>query len=341
MTSIVEASVAGATSDERFRWGIVGTGLIAGMFAADVALLPDAVVQAVGSRSQESAAAFGDKYSVPTRHSSYADLVADPEIDAVYVATPHPDHHASALLAIAAGKATLVEKPFTMSAAEAAELIDAARARGVFLMEAMWTRFLPHMAHIRALLESGALGDLRTVVADHGQWFAYDPAFRLFAPELGGGALLDLGIYPVSFASWVLGSPEKVTAVSNRAATGVDAQTSIVLQYAGGQHAVLTTTLEAATSTRAAISGTDARIEIEHTWYAPTTFSVVHRDGRVEAFDEPHEGRGMGYQATEVARCVREGRTESSVMSLDETLAIMRTMDEVRRQIGLVYPGER
>ncbi len=328
------------TSAPPLRWGLVGTGLIARLFATDLAELPGHVVQAVGSRSRDSADSFADAFAVPNRHASYGDLVEDPEVDVVYIATPHPDHHASALRAIEAGKAVLVEKPFTMNAAEAAELVDAARARGVFLMEAMWTRFLPHMVRIRSLIESGILGELRTVFADHGQWFAYDPTHRLFAPELGGGALLDLGIYPMSFASWIFGSPEQVTAVSNRTATGVDAQTSVLLQYAEGQHAVLTTTLEAATATCAFVAGTEARIEIDSTWYAPTTFRLIHRDGRVEEFNEPHTGRGMGYQAAEVAGCLSRGLTESPGMPLDETLAIMATMDEVRRQIRLVYPHE-
>ena len=280
----------------------------------------------------------GDEHGIGRRHASYAELVADPAVDVVYVATPHPVHHAVAMLAIEAGKAVLVEKPFTMDTREATELVEAAQRKGVFLMEAMWTRFLPHLVRVREVLAAGTLGQVVTVTADHGQWFADDAEHRLFAPSLGGGALLDLGVYPLTLASMVLGSPDVVTARSTRTVTGVDAQTSMILDYVGGAQAVLTTTLLARSPTRAAIVGTDARIEIEGPWYCPVPFAVISRDGQVlERFDEQHAGRGLHHQAAEVVRCLQAGQTESPVMPLDETLAIMRTMDEVRRQIGLVY----
>jgi predicted dehydrogenase len=257
----------------------------------------------------------------------------------VYVSTPHPGHHGAALLAINAGKAVLVEKPFAMDAAQAREMIEAARDRGTFLMEAMWTRFLPHIARVREILAAGTLGDVVYLTAEHGQWFAQDPQFRLFAPELGGGALLDLGIYPVSFASLVLGRPARITAVSDPAFTGVDATTSMIFQYDGGAHAVLTTTLRAASGNPAGIYGTAARIEIDGWFYTPTTFRVIARDGaELERFGEPYEGRGLRGEAAEVARCLRAGLLESPLLPLDETYTIMQTMDEVRRQIGLTYP---
>jgi predicted dehydrogenase len=324
------------------RWGVIGTGGIASAFVTDLGLLPDTEVVAVGSRSQESADAFAEQFGIARRHPSYQSLVDDPEVDVVYVATPHPGHFPAVSMALEAGKAVLCEKPFTLNSAEAAELVAAARRRGVFLMEAMWTRFLPHVVRIRELLAGDTLGDIRSVEADHGQYFPFDQQHRLFNPELGGGALLDLGIYPVSFASMVLGSPSRVTAVSTPASTGVDAQTSLLLEHPGGQHAVLTTTLEARSPTRAAIVGTRARIELDSKFYAPTTFTVVAVDGTVvERYDEVHEGGGLRHQAAEVARCLAEGRLESPVMPLDESVAIMATLDEVRRQIGLVYPSER
>ncbi len=324
------------------RWGVIGTGGIATSFADDLRLLPDAEVVAVGSRSQQTADAFADRFDVARRHASYQSLVEDPDVDVVYVSTPHPGHFPAAMLALEAGKAVLCEKPFTLNATEAAQLAATARRMGVFLMEAMWTRFLPHVVRIRELLAEDCLGELRTVTAEHGQYFPPDAAHRLFSPDLGGGALLDLGIYPVSFASMVLGTPSRVTAVSGAAETGVDAQTSMLLEHDGGGHAVLTTTLSAATPNRAAVVGTEARIEVEPTWDRPTSFSVVARDGTVvERFDEPHEGRGLRHQAAEVARCLREGILESPVIPLAESIAIMGTLDEVRRQIGLVYPSER
>jgi predicted dehydrogenase len=323
------------------RWGIIGTGGIAARFAADLRLLDEAELVAVGSRSQAAADSFGEQFGAARRHPSYADLVADPDVEAVYVSTPHPGHHDATVLALEAGKAVLCEKPFMINAREADHVIGLARQRGLFLMEAMWTRFLPHMVRVRQLLDSGVLGEIRTVHADHGQWFEPDPSHRLFDPALGGGALLDLGVYPVSFASFVLGDPARVTAVSDPAFTGVDGQTSVLLQYPDGAHAVLTTTLWAAGPNRAAVVGTRGRIEIDGTWYAPTTFTVLSRDDQVvERYQVPRVGHGLRYQAAEVARCVRAGRTESAVMPLDETSTIMATMDEVRRQIGLAYPGE-
>jgi predicted dehydrogenase len=328
------------SSEGRTRWGILGTGWIASMFATDLALLPDAELVAVGSRTQDRADAFVREFGGGRAHPSYADLVADPEVDAVYVASPHPSHHADVLLAIEAGKAVLCEKPFTLNAGQARELVAATQANGTFLMEAMWTRFLPHTVRIRELLAAGALGEVRAVYADHGQWFERDAEHRLFAPELGGGALLDLGVYPISFASMVLGPPSRVTAVSDPTFTGVDGQTSILLQHNGGAHAVLTCTLEAASPVTAAIVGTEARIEIDRTWYAPTTFRLVTRDGEVSEYAEECAPRGMQHEAAEVGRCLRAGLLESPELTLDETVSIMATMDEVRAQIGLTYAGE-
>jgi predicted dehydrogenase len=324
------------------RWGVIGTGKIASTFVRDLGLLPDASVVAVGSRRQETATEFAREHGVERAHPTYGALVDDPEVDVVYVATPHSGHHDAAMLAIEAGKAVLVEKPFTLNAAEAADLVAAARSNGVFLMEAMWTRFLPHMTRLRELLASGRLGELRAVTAEHGQWFAPDPEHRLFAPDLGGGALLDLGVYPVSFASMVLGTPSRVTAVSEPAFTGVDATTSVLLEHDGGAHGVVSTTLAAVGANTASVVGTEARVEIDRVWYSPTSWSLVDREGKIlDRHDEPHDGHGLRHQAAEVARCLREGRLESEVMPLDETVEIMRTLDEVRRQIGLTYPGDR
>lgn len=310
------------------RWGIMGTGGIASAFAQDLKLTGSGVVTAVGSRKAESADAFGARLGIPARHSSYEALANDPDVDIVYVATPHPMHHGNARLALEAGKPVLVEKPFTMDAAEARDLVGLARDRGLFLMEAMWTRFLPHVRHIRELLPS--LGDVVTVSADHGQWFAEDPAFRLFAPELGGGALLDLGIYPVSFASMVLGAPDRVAAMVTPAFTGVDAQMSMLFGYKSGAQAVLSCTLSAVSPTTAAIVGTEARIEVEGPFYAPASFTLIQRDGERTRHEYADEGRGLRHQADEVARLLAEGAIESPLMPLDETVSIMATMDEVR-----------
>jgi predicted dehydrogenase len=317
---------------EPLGWGLIGTGGIAHSFAADLMLTDSGRAAAIGSRHIDSANRFADEFDIPNRHASYEKLVADPDVDVVYVATPHPMHHANALLALRAGKPVLVEKAFTMNAAEAEELVSVARAEGLFLMEAMWTRFLPHIAKIRHLIAEGALGDIVTVTADHGQWFAQDPEFRLFAPALGGGALLDLGVYPVSFASMVLGKPDRIVTLVDPAFTGVDGQTSMLFGYASGAQAVLTCTLFAKSPTRAAIVGTEARIEIDDAFYSPTSFTLISRTGERTHFEEPHEGRGLRHQADEVARCLHVGLLESPLMPLDETISIMQTMDAVLAQ---------
>jgi predicted dehydrogenase len=314
------------------RWGILGTGGIAGAFAEDLQLTSSGTAVAVGSRSQESADRFADRFGIAGRHASYASLVADPDVDVIYVATPHPMHHGNAILALQAGKHVLIEKPFTMNAAEARDIVRVARGRGLFAMEAMWTRFLPHVAVIRDWLASGALGDVVTVAADHGQWFAEDAGFRLFAPELGGGALLDLGVYPVSFASMVLGQPSRIVSLSDPAFTGVDAQTSMLFGYEGGAQAVLTCTLRAKSPTRAAIVGTDARIEIDGNFYAPVAVTLIPRNGDRTRVESVHEGRGLYHQADEVARRLARGETQSPLMPLDETISIMETLDAVLAQ---------
>lgn len=313
------------------RWGIIGTGRIAHTFASDMRLIDEGTVVAVGSRSQASSDAFGDEFAVASRYGSYQELVADPDVDVVYVATPHPMHRDNVMLALEHSKPALVEKAFTMTAKEARELVATARARGLFLMEAMWTRFLPHVVAIRELLGRGALGEIVSVSADHGQWFAPDPTSRLFAPELGGGALLDLGVYPVSFASMVLGAPSRVTAMITPAPTGVDGETSMLFGYESGAQAVLTCTSSARTATRASIVGTEARIEVDGDFYAPSAFSLIRRGGEATRFEFDHVGRGLRHEAVEVARCIGAGLTESPLMPLDESVAIMETMEAVLR----------
>jgi len=319
-------------ADSPVRWGILGTGGIAHAFASDLGRTDSGVVGAVGSRSQESANRFGEEFGTDRRHASYEALVADPDVDVIYVATPHPMHRDNAILALRAGKPVLVEKPFAMNAAEAAEIVAVAREQRLFAMEAMWTRFLPHIAVVRGWLADGALGEIVTVTADHGQWFAEDRDHRLFAPELGGGALLDLGVYPVSFSSMVLGTPKRITALIEPAFTGVDAQTSMLLGFESGAHAVLTCTLRAKSAVRASIVGTDARIEIDHRFYGPATVTLVPRTGEPTVVPSSGEAKGLRHQADEVARRLRAGDLESPLMSLDESISIMQTMDAVLAQ---------
>jgi predicted dehydrogenase len=322
------------------RWGVLGAGRIASTFTTALHARTVSRVVAVGSRNADRAAAFADAHGVQGAvHGSYEALVTDDSVEAIYVATPHSEHRDQALLAIAAGKHLLVEKAFTRSAAEAEDVLAAAREAGVFVMEAMWTRHLPHVAALHDLVASGVLGELVSVTADHGQWFAFDPASRLFAPELAGGALLDLGVYPVSFAHDFLGVPERVVAVGTLTTGGVDAQVSIILGYPGDVQATLHTTLLSKTPTTAAISGTEGFVTVDGSFYRPTSFTV-HRRGaepRRESYVEEH---GMAYEAAEVARQVAAAATESPRMTWQGTLEVLRTMDEVRSQVGVRYPGE-
>ena len=317
------------------KWGILGTGGIAHDFARDVREYTEMEIAAVGSRSLEKARQFELAQSA---FGSYEELV-NSDVDAIYVATPHQLHCENTLLALNAGKPVLCEKPFAVSAFEASQMIEGAKANNLLLMEAMWARFLPHMIRVREIIASGILGEIVSVRADHGQWFRLDPEFRLFKPELGGGALFDLGVYPISFAHMVLGSPEKITARSTKAFTGVDGQTSIIMEYKSGAHAILNATNLAATPNRALIIGRDARIEIDRTYYAPTTFRVInHKDEIIDGWDKKYVGHGLREEAIEFARCLRAGEKESPMMPLDETLAVMASIDEVKKQIGLEFP---
>ncbi|MBD1542124.1 Gfo/Idh/MocA family oxidoreductase [Arthrobacter sp. IA7] len=328
------------TSDGQLRWGILGTGFIAGLQTQDL-IANGFTVQAVGSRTLESSRRFAEKFAIPTAHDSYEALVADPDVDIVYIATPHPFHHANALLALKAGKHVLVEKSFTINAREAQELVALAESRGLVALEAMWSRFLPHMIRLREVIQEGTLGEVRKVVASHNQNLPKDPAHRLNDPALGGGALLDLGVYPVSFAFDVLGAPESIRASAAMTATGVDRQTAAIFEYPDGQQAILDCALDTASNNRASIIGTEGWIDIEPTWYNPTPFTRFDNAGNVlERFDQPVTGRGMQYQAAEMERLIRAGLTAGTVLPPSESVAVMAAMDEIRHQIGLSYEAD-
>lgn len=322
------------------RWGILGTGSIAAQFARGLAELNDASLVAVGSRTADAAAAFAQTFGVARSHASYAALANDPDVDVIYIATPHSLHKENTLLCLEAGKAVLCEKPFAINAQEAAEMIIAARSRGLFLMEAMWTRFLPHMARLRELIAAGTIGELRVLQADFGFRASFDPQSRLFDPALGGGALLDVGIYPVSLASMLFGAPTRIASMASLGATGVDEQSAMLFGYADGQLAILSQATRTSTPHEALLLGTSGRIRVHSSWWRATTMTLSVVGKPDELIEAPAPGNGYNYEAAEVGRCLRAGLTESPTMSLDETLAIMRTLDAVRAQWGLRYPGE-
>ncbi len=325
---------------DQIRWGILGTGNIARKFALGLHELEDAALVAVGSRSQESADRFGDQFQVSRRHASYEDLAADPQVDVVYIATPHSLHKENMRLCLEAGKAVLCEKPFTINAQEAREVIELARARRLFLMEAMWTRYIPLMVELRRMLAEGVIGDVRMITADFGYRARFNPRSRAFDPALGGGGLLDVGVYPISLASMILGAPDRIASLAEIGQTGVDEQAAMVLGYPGGELAVLHTAVRTTTPQEATIMGTDGWIRIHPRWWIPDTMTIHPAGGAPQTVQVPFIGNGYNYEAAEVHRCLREGRLESEIMPLDETLAIMETMDRIRAQWGMKYPME-
>lgn len=326
---------------EAIRWGILGTGSIARKFVEGLGSAGGAELTAVGSRTQQRADEFGGRHNVPHRHGSYEALADDPDVDIVYVATPHPVHKPGAMLCLSAGKAVLCEKPFTVNAGEAREMIDEARNRGVFLMEGMWTRFFPAMDRVRKLLADGAIGEPRMVQADFGFRAGWKPESRLLNPELGGGALLDVGCYTVSLASMIFGSPTRLAGLAHLGETGVDEQAGIVLGYGGGQLAVLTTAIRTRTPHEAVILGTEGRIRIHSPFFKPDRLTLTDARGNDDEMHLPFQGNGFNYEAAEAMACMRAGKTESEIMPLDESLSIMETMDRLRAQWDLSYPMER
>jgi predicted dehydrogenase len=322
------------------RWGILGTGGIARQFTDDL-LFTGHAVAAVGSRTRENAERFAAHFGLAAAHGSYEALVADPAVDIVYVATPHPWHYPNATLALKADKHVLVEKPFTLNAEQAQRLVTLAADRGLLVLEAMWTRWLPHMVRLREIVAAGTIGDVRSMSADHTQLMPADPGHRLNALELGGGALLDLGVYPVSFAHQLFGVPQSVHAVATFKETGADAQVATIFRYQDGQIATTYSSSTTRGPNVAAVLGTDGRIEVDSVWYTATGLRVYDGAGTlVEDVRPAVEGRGMQFQAAEAERLISEGRIASAVLPPQETVAIMATLDRIREQIGLRYPAE-
>lgn len=322
---------------ERVRWGILSTGGIAATFVEDLKLLPDAEVVAVGSRTQAAADAFAKRYEIPRAYGDWASLAADDGVDVVYVATPQSAHHASAKLCLEAGKAVLCEKPFTLDSPTARDLVDTARAADVFLMEAMWTRCNPTVRRMMELIGDGAIGEVTSVHADFGIG-PLDPDHRLHDPAMGGGALLDLGVYPVTIAHLALGRPDTVTAWASLTDAGLDENTGALFGYASGAMAALTCGLLGGTGINASVTGRAGRIELPSLFFRPTQLRL-HRPGRAATvFDAPLAGHGFGPEAEEVHGCLRAGLAESPLVTHAVTLEIMSILDEIRDQIGLIYP---
>jgi len=323
------------------RWGILGTGKIARAFANALREVPDAVLAGVASRSQDKADAFASEFGAGAAYGSYEALVAAPDIDLVYIGTPHPQHAANALLALRAGKGVLCEKAFTMNRRQADEVVAMARDKRLFLMEAMWTRFQPALAEVKRIIASGEIGEVSQVAADLGFTANFGPGHRLFNPELGGGALLDLGIYPLSIAASLLGPVAEVRAQAQMGPTGVDVQTGFTLSHAGGAMSICSCSLLARTPSELTVSGTRGHVRMNTRFHQARSVTVALDDGSTRTIDTPFLGNGYVHEVIEAQRCFRAGLIESPGMTHDETLALMGVMDEIRRQIGLVYEADR
>ena len=328
------------TVSKRVKWGILGSGRMARSFALALNYLEDAELYGIASRSAEKAGAFAAEFSVPKHFHGYESLAADPGIDAVYIATPHSLHKDNCLLCLAHGKAVLCEKPFTINAAEADTVINYARERRLFLMEAMWTRFIPAAAELKKLIADNVIGDIQYLFAGGAFMPEFDPDFYLFRKELGGGALLDAGVYLVSLASWLLGCPDKIQSAGKLNSRGIDDHDAILLEYDSGAIASLYVSMRSKSRPDITVLGSKGKIYVHPPLFCPSKITVSPFDAEATEIILPFDSNGYQFEITEVNRCLREGKKESGVMPPDETLAIMRIMDEIREQIGLKYPLE-
>ncbi|MCW2805330.1 MAG: putative oxidoreductase [Propionibacteriaceae bacterium] len=325
------------SADQDVRWAIVGPGRIAAKVVEDFVHVAGARVVGAASRSADRARAFADEHGLERAYGSYAEVMADDDIDVLYIATPHPQHRSIAVAALRAGKAVLVEKTFTATVAGAEEVIDTAREQGVFAMEAMWTRFQPAIVAARELIANGAIGEVRQLQADLGVDRPYDPNDRLFDPAQGGGAMLDLGVYLVSLAQHFLGNPDRVTATGSLTQTGVDAEAGLLLSYADGRAATLLGSLKHHSPGSARLVGTGGWIDIQPRFHHPRTITLTRTGAGPETITRPPLGGGYSHELIEVTECVRAGRTESAVMPLADTLAVQRILNEACEQLGVVH----
>jgi predicted dehydrogenase len=326
--------------EKRIRWGILGTGKIAKALATALKELPDAELAAVASRSIDSATSFAKEFGAKRAHGSYQALADDPDVDVIYIATPHPMHHENALMCLNAGKALLVEKAFTVNRREAEEVVALAREKKLFVMEAMWSRFQPALVEAKRLIEAGEIGKITNIQADLGFMADVGPEHRLFNKELGGGAMLDLGIYPLSVSTYFLGGVASVKAMSELGPTGVDVQTNFVLRHVNGGLSSCATSLTARTGATLSIGGSKGFLRLLSRFHHSEDFVIELNDGSRREVHVPRIGNGYVHEMMEVQRCLRAGLLESPVMPLNETLALMSVMDDIRAQAGVRYAAD-
>lgn len=324
-----------------YRWGIIGLGKIAHKFAEALKVIPTARLVAVASRDIKNAESFAAQYDVKKHYGSYEDLILDPEVDVIYIATTHPTHASLSKACIRFGKPVLCEKPFAMNYQQAKEVYALAQESGVFIMEALWTRFLPPMKRVIEIVRKEEIGHLVSIHADFGFKAPYDPSARLFNKELGGGALLDVGIYPVFLATAIMGEPAKIQASAVIGPTGVDEQCAIVMEYDEGVIANLTCSIVSNNTQEASINGSKSRIQINQPFWGQTTINIFTdwKPRGLVKFEYP--SNGLNYQVEEVHKCLDQGKTESEVWSYGDSLLLHRTLDRIRQKIGLRYEADQ
>ena len=325
----------------KFNWGIIGLGGIAEKFAIGLSVLENANLFAVASRSLENAKPFADRYHATRAYGSYEELAKDPEVDVVYIATPHPYHFENTMLCLEHGKAVLCEKPFAMNERQVQTIIAKAKEKNVFLMEAMWSRFLPMILKTKELIDAGEIGEVKILQADFGFNIPFDPESRFFNKQLGGGTLLDTGIYPLFLSLFLLGEPLEINALAQMSSTDVDETCTVALKYKNGAMASLHSTFMANTPIEATIMGTKGKIIINRLWFMPNSFSVFYDDGRIVEYSEPFLSNGYEYEAMEVMACLSQNKKESDIMTFDFSLKLIRLLDQVRQKIGLEFSADQ
>ncbi|HEX3008283.1 MAG TPA: Gfo/Idh/MocA family oxidoreductase [Bacteroidales bacterium] len=320
------------------KWGILGTGNIAHQFARGLKYSKNAELFAVGSRNNEKAKIFATTFAVPNAYGSYNDLVNDADVDVIYIATPHNLHFENTMMCLEHGKHVLCEKPFAVNTKEVQKMIDTAREKNLFLMEALWTRFLPHIEKAKELIASGAIGELKLIKADFGFQTPYNEQSRIFNKQLIGGSLLDVGIYTIFFSLFFAGKPKQIKAVAGMGPTGIDHNCSMSFLYESDLVSVLYSSVVAQTGATAEIHGTKGKILFNEKWFTPVSFVLVDDANKKHTYKFKTKGNGYNYEADEATRCILAGKIESEKMSWGDSLTLIQCMDEIRKQCNIIYP---
>jgi predicted dehydrogenase len=328
-------------SDRIIHWGIIGPGHIAEKFAADLQRVPGCTLTAIASRSYDRAKDFASRFHVPEFYGSYDEITNNPNVDIIYIATPHNLHCDNSLLCLSNGKAVLCEKPFAINLKEAQQMVTLARNNGVFLMEAFWSRFNPVIQIIKSIIDSNELGKIKLLKADFGFKSIYNPEGRVFNPLLGGGSLMDVGVYPLFLASLLLGKPEVIRAVAQLNQSGIDESCGITLKYENGAIAILSSSVVAGTEAEAQISCENGRIYLPARWYVPKKAQIIQNDKSDRLIEKDFEGFGYQFEAIEANKCLRESQIESPLLSHEFSLMQMSILDEIRKLCNIVYSADK